>query len=475
MSQPFSSFRHSTQWPTSRCPPGRDDTWPDPTPQSHETSPSKSNPLPLAASQLPDLTEGSPVVSRPYYGRGLKLNLTEQVRLVEICRDAMGHCNAKAYPKSFWIRISTALEEDTGRRYSWQSCRRRMETMIAKRTQFWEAFEDYAYRKDHRPCDIENEQVADKLDLWLEQEGIAPKNSLEKKNAAVLKRMQNLCPPNFQMIRETLTPNTHQYRMVPVGRTPEVPQSTKIQRVANWVRSLPSSEEMEDLPLHWGESQMEFHLRCCPLRNNIHPSPPSHSHSHSGSRSRLPRRDEIATSRQRSRSPHSDRPGRATNPITALDRVGQRFHAAAVAIHPPIGSRENPTAADDLSPTQSRLPDAQNANTNNKRPRDNDDTGNDRPVRRLRHTPRSHPSESQTPEQENGPELSQNQMSTVDKSVDLAFGNFWGGLAPLFGDRDLKQQLPATKSESVMRDMLRDIATAITKAVMKMREADGDS
>ncbi|KAK1143409.1 hypothetical protein N8T08_006737 [Aspergillus melleus] len=446
-------------WPTSH--PGYD---PNLTPQCHGPSPSTSNP-PLAAPPLPNVLKPF-VVQNNYSGRGCQLDPDQQLRLVEICRYAMKQCDPKAYPKSFWINIAATFEKVTGRSYSWQSCRRRMITLVTKRLEFWAVFEDCVRQKEY-PDDDVMEDVADELDTWLECEGRVPHDCLHKKD--------ELWKAHDASRRAPRPPEKASPQLT---RTPEVPHGAKIQRVVNWVMGLPSLDEMDLLPLHWGESRMEF---SCRSRVNADDERLL-AHSQSQSQSRSPGQDANISYHPRSRSPQANRPTRAINPVLALDKIGQKFHAAAMNLHPPLQQRVNPTGADESSTTQSPLPVATAApiapvgpvappiaQSTNKRPRDDDHEANDRPVRRLRQTPRSHPSETPVSDQLG---LPQTHLNNVENSVDVVFGNFWGGLAPLFGDRDLKQQASATKSESVMRDMLRDIATAITKAVLKMREAD---
>ncbi|PLB45242.1 hypothetical protein P170DRAFT_440386 [Aspergillus steynii IBT 23096] len=450
-------------WPTSH--PGFN---PNLTPQSHGPSPSTSNPPPAASRppnpQQPLVSRDAKLVldnGRSYSGRGLQLDPDQQLRLVKICRRAMTRCDPKAYPKSFWITIATSFEEATGRRYSWQSCRRRMIALVTKRLEFWAVFDECVRRKEYPDCDILDD-VADEVDVWLECEKQVPQDCIEKKDEAYQVAEDQIWRKAHA--READKPNPQ------LTRTPEVPHGAKIQRVVNWVMGLPSLVEMDLLPLHWGESRMDFSRRS---RVNADDDRLLLSQSQSQSRSRSPGRDATISYRQRSRSPQADRPAQAINPVMALNRIGQKFHAAAMNLHPPLQRRVNPTGADESSTTQSPLPVApgvpQFAQPTNKRPRDDDDEANDRPARRLRQTPRSHPSETPVSDPTG---LPQNHLKIVENSVDFAFGNFWGGLAPLFGDCDPRQQAQATKPESVMRDMLRDIATAITKAVLKMREAD---
>ncbi|KAJ5670758.1 uncharacterized protein N7477_006121 [Penicillium maclennaniae] len=59
-------------------------------------------------------------------GRGKQLNKTEEEALIRISKERQGSRVFPAHRKAFWLEISDLLFKETGRVYSWQSCRRRM-------------------------------------------------------------------------------------------------------------------------------------------------------------------------------------------------------------------------------------------------------------------------------------------------------------------------------------------------------------
>jgi hypothetical protein len=64
--------------------------------------------------------------SAPPSGRGKQLTQSQEAALIRICKERQGDCHFKDQKKSFWVKVSAALAEETGRLYSWQSCQRRM-------------------------------------------------------------------------------------------------------------------------------------------------------------------------------------------------------------------------------------------------------------------------------------------------------------------------------------------------------------
>lgn len=62
----------------------------------------------------------------PPSGRGKQLNRFQEAALIRISKERQGINPFIKHTKAFWIGISKLLEKETGRAYSWQSCRRRM-------------------------------------------------------------------------------------------------------------------------------------------------------------------------------------------------------------------------------------------------------------------------------------------------------------------------------------------------------------
>lgn len=65
-------------------------------------------------------------------GRGKQLTPTEQEHLIRIYQQHKGDSDGANLPKRFWRMISDQFSTQTGRSYSWQSCRRRMTDLELK-------------------------------------------------------------------------------------------------------------------------------------------------------------------------------------------------------------------------------------------------------------------------------------------------------------------------------------------------------
>lgn len=70
--------------------------------------------------------QSSTARASPRSGRGMPLTAQQEATLVRLCmaRTAGGPC--ASHTKQFWRSVAAAFERETGRPYSWQSCRRRM-------------------------------------------------------------------------------------------------------------------------------------------------------------------------------------------------------------------------------------------------------------------------------------------------------------------------------------------------------------
>ncbi|KAJ5211514.1 uncharacterized protein N7498_003160 [Penicillium cinerascens] len=62
----------------------------------------------------------------PPSGRGKQLSRFQEAALIRISKERQGINPFIKHRKAFWVGISKLLEKETGRVYSWQSCRRRI-------------------------------------------------------------------------------------------------------------------------------------------------------------------------------------------------------------------------------------------------------------------------------------------------------------------------------------------------------------
>ncbi|KAE8388311.1 hypothetical protein BDV23DRAFT_159472 [Aspergillus alliaceus] len=372
-------------------------------------------------------------VAIEHSGRGIQLTVHEQQCLVSLCRDMMDHYELGHYPKSFWIRISAALQEQTGRRYSWQSCRRRISGYITKRKTYWAS-----YKVNNLPdCDMHSD-IAYDVDSWM--------GSCDRKMGR---------------------PVRHEVALKAAEKPEEAPplrvsvqQLIKYTRVSQWVESLPPPSEMEPLPTKFGIPSSTW---CLPFSGH-------QSLSHSQSPSQSPVLNGISMYRQRAGAPHgihlapSNTPSHRGQPTEQQNISGNQDKGVSTEAHGPSPYTNGPVQT--LNPV---LEASGNIQTNNKRPRDDDDNNNaalDRPARRLRQEEPSYPSATLSPNQED----TVNGLRAIDISVENTFSKLWERVAPLFKDPAVTQNPTAVKSESIMRDLFGEIGTALTKAFSRMRE-----
>lgn len=90
-------------------------TTPDDSPMSKSMPADAENPQTSAA-----------VPAGPRSGRGRQLTTRQEAMLIELCEQQNVEGRYADKPKSFWRWISDTFKHETGRTYSWQSCRRRM-------------------------------------------------------------------------------------------------------------------------------------------------------------------------------------------------------------------------------------------------------------------------------------------------------------------------------------------------------------
>lgn len=87
---------------------------------------------PAAASPWAGVVSDIHVRPTPPSGRGKQLTPTEEAHLIRVSKQHIGQASATGIPKRFWIKISDSFLAETGRSYSWQSCRRRMTDLEIK-------------------------------------------------------------------------------------------------------------------------------------------------------------------------------------------------------------------------------------------------------------------------------------------------------------------------------------------------------
>lgn len=173
---------------------------------------------------MPD-EDGSP---QDFSGRGKRLTLAEQKSLFRLCETYMNRCEAHEYPKSFWIKISELLLKSTGRKYSWQSCRRRIQQYVERRKAFWAAFDAKKTLPDLGDMD---EDLASDIDVWMTRcEGRLETEEKERQEKAQQAEVDQA----------------------------ELARNLKLQRTFEWAKGLPVPEEMDRQPTHWGMPPQRF-------------------------------------------------------------------------------------------------------------------------------------------------------------------------------------------------------------------------
>ncbi|PWY94916.1 hypothetical protein BO94DRAFT_530810 [Aspergillus sclerotioniger CBS 115572] len=389
------------------------DPWGRSTPQSqNDPSLSVSKPvifpskdLHQASVSLNQLTTVEVVTT----GRGKQLTIPEQLCLVNLCAASMCDEHANAHPKSFWIKIANKLELRTGRRYSWQSCRRRMQTYVTKWHAYWSAYDD------GRTCpniDIADE-VFEELNTWLER------LNEQKRHSGLPLTVEHYAPQASAAVVARVEPPKIPEPLRTLPEQGLVQQSTKIDRVWVWLRSLPHSEEMERMVAWAGEATN-------PVINPI---------------------DEalLLLKRRRLRLSQKMKPGEQ---------------------QPEVAAGEKPIPAQVILPQPSlALPDP---SAGNKRPREQEDPVAERPARRLRVDPGSHPSGS--PPAEEHVDNAHLKRKLVETYFESTFGKLIDRLSARFRSQGAKQQDSPGSCEAIMRDLFKDVGVAVAKALIRMDE-----
>ena len=99
--------------------------------------------------------------------RGLRLTSGEEMRLVKICRARMISCEASLYRRSSWVSVATLFTRESGRQYSWQSCKRRVSDYVAYMRACRAAFDAGLPLPSSRT--YKHESVCIEVDKWLDE------------------------------------------------------------------------------------------------------------------------------------------------------------------------------------------------------------------------------------------------------------------------------------------------------------------
>ncbi|GIK02116.1 hypothetical protein Aspvir_006159 [Aspergillus viridinutans] len=219
---PFHHHQHNPSASTAKPP-----SMVVPSTQIHEPAqlptPNQSGPT-----TMPTDEDGNDCSPQDFSGRGKRLTLVEQKSLFRLCEQYMNRYDAHEYPKSFWMKISELLLKSTGRKYSWQSCRRRMQQYVEKRKTYWAAFDADKTLPDLGDMD---EDLASDIDDWMGRcELRLQKEEKERRDKAQQSELEQA----------------------------ELARALKLQRTYEWAKNLPPPEEMERQPTHWGMPPHRF-------------------------------------------------------------------------------------------------------------------------------------------------------------------------------------------------------------------------
>ncbi|PWY86887.1 hypothetical protein BO70DRAFT_427882 [Aspergillus heteromorphus CBS 117.55] len=353
-------------------------------------------------------------------GRGKQLTVPEQVCLVNLCAASMDYYDAPTSPKSFWIKISAKLEIRTGRRYSWQSCRRRIQTYISKRTAYWNAYDD---GRTLPTLDIVDE-VMEGLDSWAHKcDGMCD----EVQDPRLQATRETLAPEASVPLAAKIEPPKH---VEPLRTLPEqglVQHSTKLERVWAWLRSLPHPEEMDPMAVWAGELKAPPVLKVFPSVQTT----PAVKHQ-----------------------------------VTFSSLIRDARHKKLGEQQPDlVASPELDTAPAPLPQSSLALP---ATSFGNKRPLEVDDAVPERPARRIRADPGSQPSGSSPAEDfVDGATL---RMKLVETYFESTCGRLIDRLSTRLRGHDAKQPNAPGSCESILRDLFKDVGVAVAKAVIRMDE-----
>ncbi|KAL4782490.1 hypothetical protein BJX76DRAFT_288761 [Aspergillus varians] len=331
------------------------------------------------------------------------LDINEQIALIKVCEKRAKYSEITEISSSkFWIGVEVALEREIGRRYSHASCRRRITDFIAQRTAYRNAIQN-GTKPTFTPMDP---HIGFMLDNWKEMDEF--KQQLQREKA-----LSQL-----------------------VGHDPEVPQTNKLQRVADWVKSLPDPEPHSLV------------------------TPPSTNSSQS-----LVKHDETTALWARYRKIEDYRAMARSNHLRALsnDLVSSRQLLSN------IKEQLNSTIHD---------PRALQALTGVKRPREDDDASPDRAAPR----PRTQLTDSESmikPVLKQSPGnshvLPRSEKPPMQPAIEIVFGKFWESMLPYFKERAMKDGSCITNTESIMHELFKEVGIAMSRAFMKLEQTSRPS
>ncbi|KAL2821761.1 hypothetical protein BDW59DRAFT_174109 [Aspergillus cavernicola] len=336
------------------------------------------------------------VVKKPKRG---PLDINEQFALIKVCeKRAKFKEISDIVSKNFWVGIEVALEREIGRRYSHFSCRRRINEFIAQRAVYRDSIKS-GQPLPFQPMDPEIRRM---LDSWKEMDEF--KEQLEKEKA-----LSQL-----------------------VGHATEVPQTKKLQRVADWVKSLPDPEPQSVIT---------------PPSTDSSPPPV--------------KQDEAMALWARYRKVEEDRAMVRSTQLRALNQeLASSRQLLSNIKHQLTSTIQDPRAMQVL--------------TGVKRPREDEefplDRAAPRPRTQITDQDSSRPMLKQSPG--NSQVLLRSEVPPVQlqSPFDSVFSKFWDNMLPYFKERAMKDGLNITKSESIMHELFKEVGSAMTRAFMKLEQ-----
>ncbi|RHZ65661.1 uncharacterized protein CDV56_107348 [Aspergillus thermomutatus] len=373
-------------------------------------TPNHSGPTAMPADE--DGNDGSP---QDFSGRGKRLTLPEQKSLFHLCEQYMNRYDAHEYPKSFWMKISELLLKSTGRKYSWQSCRRRIQQYVEKRKAFWAAFDADKTLPDLGDMD---EDLASDIDDWMTRcELRVEKEEKERREKVQQSELEQA----------------------------ELARALKLQRTFEWAKNLPPPEEMERQPSHWGMPPHRFVIMDGRLLQGLDLA--FHLSKVRPDESRQLALDAVMLH------------GELGHPQPAHDQKPKPDPSG-----PPLGifspcDRKRPHDAVDGAAAASERP--------ARRPRTDLD-----PHPQLQ--PRAQPGADDKPSEKRESPAAMLAQKNVDRMVNSLWLQFAKGIAPYYEEH---RDQPQTNKQFglVLYDLYRDLGRAFSKAVNRLVDLDWDS
>ncbi|KAL3476811.1 hypothetical protein BJX99DRAFT_246642 [Aspergillus californicus] len=357
-----------------------------------------------------DRKQKEAAVKKPRRG---PLNINEQFALIKVCeKRAKFKEISDICTKHFWIRIEAALEREIGRRYSHFSCRRRITEFISQRA----INRDTVKGGQPAPFHMDPE-IRQMLDSWKEMDEF--KEQLEKERAL------------SQLVGTKNEEN-------------EVPEAEKLQRVANWVKSLPGPNG------YWVKSPP------APQPESIITPPSTDSN-------RTPvKQDEAMTLWARYRKVEEDR---AMVRSTQLRALNQELSS----------SRQLLSNIKHQLTTTIQDPRAMQVLTGVKRLREDDESPLDRGAPRPRTQLTDHESTKPVFKQSPGNShvLLRSEVPATQshvRSLTPLFGKFWESMLPYFKERAMKGGVSIAKSELIMHELFKEVGSAMTRAFSRLEQ-----